>query len=190
MESDASQVLLLKKLCRCLEEQRQKSHREAIEWQNFGRFTAAVLQREVDSLERKLRVLQEKLDAVVRENSELQDMCFYLDKSREGSKSRSDGPGENARNKFRDGKIRSRVPVHSLCAEEMNKDESPAPQYSGITSQNTLHDKRVNKFDILSTKGILPQYFTAIVLHYGLLCICRSTRCCGHATEASGETRV
>ena len=157
MESDASQVLLLKKLCRRLEEQRQKSHQEAMEWQNFGRFTAAVLQREVDGFERKLRVLQEKLDAVARENSELQDMCFYLDKSREGSNSRSDERGKNTRSKFQeDGKIQPRVPVHALCAEEMNKDEGPALQYAGITSQNTLHDKRVNKFDILSTKGILP----------------------------------
>ena len=166
MESEASQALLLKKLCRCLEAQRQKSHHEAKEWQNFGRFTAAVLQREVDSFERKLRVLQEKLDAVVRENSELQDMCFYLDKSREGSKDRS---GKNVHSKYQDGKVQSRVPVHSLCAEEMNRDESPALQYAGITSQNTLHDKRVNKLDILSTKGNLYRTYSGSSLIWSLL---------------------
>lgn len=157
LEANAgAQISLLKELCRFLDGQRQKSHQKAVEWQNFGRFTAAVLQKEVEGFERKLRVLQEKLDRLVQENTELQEMCFYLDKSRKGSDSRDDEGDKSDRGKLSDKMKKSRVPVHSMCAVEMNKTEGPALQYSGFTSENTLHDKKVKKFNILGTKGTTP----------------------------------
>lgn len=151
LEANAGgQISSLKELCRLLDTQRQKSHQKAVEWQNFGRFTAAVLQKEVEGFERKLRVLQEKLDRLVQENTELQEMCFYLDKSRKGSDSQE---GDKSGRGNLSDKTKSRAPVYSMCAVEMNKSEGPALKYSGFTSENTLHDKKVKKFNILGTKG-------------------------------------
>ena len=144
-ESSSAEVPLLKKLCRSLDRQRQKNHQAAVEWQNFGRFTATVLQKEVENFERKLRVLQEKMDGLVQENRELREMCFYLDKSREVSESR----GKSSRGKLQDSNAKCRAPVHSMCAVEMNKDEGPTLQYTGITSENTLRDTRGKRFNIL-----------------------------------------
>ncbi|CAI7998310.1 Coiled-coil domain-containing protein 85C-A [Geodia barretti] len=154
-----AEVHLLRKLCRSLDAQRKKSHQEAVEWQNFGRFTAGVLQKEVEGFERKLRVLQERMDGLVRENGELQEMCFYLDKTRQ----KSSAEGVDARTTAgttavgRTGGTKQqgslRVPMHSMCAEEMNKDSGPPLQYAGITSDNTLRDKKgKNKFNLLDTK--------------------------------------
>lgn len=158
MESDreklAAQVHLLRKLCRSLDAQRKKSHRDAVEWQNFGSFTASVLQKETNGFERKLRVLQERMDGLLRENSELQEMCFYLDRSRENTSAERRDEGTVSRGKLGGGvKGPLRAPVHSLCAEEMNKDSGPPLQYAGITSDNTLRDKKGKNFSILDTKG-------------------------------------
>lgn len=156
MANAGAEASLLKELCRCLDRQRQKSHQKAVEWQNFGRFTATVLQKEVESFERKLRVLQERLDRLVQENTELQEMCFYLDKSRKGSDTYDDEGDKSSRGKLSKSRMKSRAPVHSMCAVEMNQDEGPALQYTGFTSENTLHDKKGKKFNILGTKGISP----------------------------------
>lgn len=138
---------LLRNLCRALDAQRQKSQKAALEWQTFGRFTAAVLQKEVEGFERKLRTLQEKLDRLAQENSELQEMCLYLDNTR----------GETDTATKSHGRLSSssgaRVPVHSICVKEMNTDETPVVQYAGLTSQNTLKDKRKKKFNLLGIQG-------------------------------------
>ena len=171
-ESASAEVRLLRKLCRSLDGQRQKSRKEAVEWQNFGRYTATVLQKEVAGFERKLRVLQEKLDQLVHENAELREMCLYLDKSREGSGGGGEG-GKSGHSKLQgSASSKSRAPVHSMCAAEMNKDEGPTPQYAGITSQNTLHDKRRKKFNLLGIKGMtcrhtyckLPRPYQCIII--------------------------
>jgi len=52
----------LKKSCYLLGEAQRKSKRVALEWQKFGKYTAAVLKNEVETFECKLRVLQEQLD--------------------------------------------------------------------------------------------------------------------------------
>ena len=73
----------LRSLCCFLDDSRQKNKEMAFEWQSFGRYTAAVLKNEVEIFECKLQVLQEKLDKIVQENSELREMCLYLDQSRD-----------------------------------------------------------------------------------------------------------
>ena len=168
-ESASAEVRLLRKLCRSLDGQRQKSRKEAVEWQNFGRYTATVLQKEVAGFERKLRVLQEKLDQLVHENAELREMCLYLDKSREGSGGGGEG-GKSGHSKLQGSTgSKSRAPVHSMCAAEMNKDEGPTPQYAGSTSHNTLHDKRRKKFNLLGIKGmtdtLIANYSSTISTH-------------------------
>lgn len=185
MEREESQVRkecrLLQHLCRALDAQRQKSQKAALEWQTFGRFTAAVLQKEVEGFERKLRVLQEKLDRLAQENSELQEMCLYLDKSR--------GETDAATNSH--GKLSSssgvRVPVHSLCVKEMNADETPVVQYAGLTSQNTLKDKRRKKFNLLGIKG-MGCMNKQIDIHDQHILLYRSKCRCGGARETSGKT--
>ena len=104
-----------------------------MEWQSFGKYTAAVLKNEVETFECKLQVLQEQLEKVVQENSELQEMCLYLDRSREQ-------PGkEAARLAIPEP---AKVTVHSFCAPELNKKEGTVPQFTGFTSQDTLKDSQ------------------------------------------------
>ena len=123
------------------------------------RFTAAVLQKEVEGFERKLRVLRERLEGVVRENGELQEMCFYLDKSRErrgveGDDGRATETSGGRKLGGGRGAFTFRAPVHSMCAEEMNRDPGPPLQYAGLTSDNTLRDKKGKSLNLLGTKGI------------------------------------
>ena len=119
----------LKKFCHLLDEAQQKSKQVALEWQNFGKYTAAVLKSEVETFECKLQVLQEQLDKQVRENVELQEMCLFLDKScgEEG------GSGEATPQN-------TDVSVHSICAPTLNKSGGKLPQYMGVTSKSTLKD--------------------------------------------------
>ena len=138
----AVEVGLLRKLCRSLDGQRKRSHQEAVEWQNFGQFTAEVLQKEAGSYERKLLLLQERLDGLARENGELREMCLYLDKSRDASISvGGSSGGESIKPREGDRPSSFKAPVHSMCAEEMNRDPGPTLRYAGITSDNTLRDK-------------------------------------------------
>lgn len=144
----AEEVILLKELCRSLDSQRKKSRQEAVEWQNFGRFTAAVLQKEADGFERKLRVLQERMGVLVRENDELKGETSRGKRAVEGSgfqhtRYRKLGGREDAS---------SKAPVHSMCAEEMNRDTSPLLHYPGMTSESTLRDKKT--LSLLGTKSI------------------------------------
>lgn len=107
----------------------------AIEWQNFGKYTATVLKNEVETFESKLHVLQEQLNKQVRENMELQEMCFYLDQSRgEEMKER------RSRKTTSTDSQNAVVSVHSLCAPVLNKTGGQVPQYVGVTSHYTLED--------------------------------------------------
>lgn len=148
----AEERVSLRKLCQVLETQRQQFQQLALEWQHFGQFTAAVLQKEVEGFERKLGVLQVRLDQLVQENSELQEMCLYLDKSRDekGEVGRRTGHG-----RFQSGTSKFQAPVHSMCVREMNKDSGQYPQYAGITSQITLKDKKKKKstFSFIGSQG-------------------------------------
>ena len=126
----------LRNLCCFLDDKRQKNRKTAVEWQSFGKYTAAVLKNEVETFECKLQVLQEQLEKVVQENSELQEMCLYLDQSRE----QQPEPGREA------ARLASpepaKVTVHSFCAPELNKKEGIIPQFTGSTSQDTLKDSQ------------------------------------------------
>ena len=148
---------LLRQLCRSLDTEREKSQKSAQEWQNFGRFTAAVLQKEVESFARKLRVLEERLQRLTQENSELQETCLYLDKFREETEEAPAYSGRHGRGKLKaagEGDPSGARPlVHSICAKEMNADESALVQYDGLTSKSTLKDKRRNKFSLLGVEG-------------------------------------
>lgn len=139
----------LRNLCHCLDNARQKNKMAAIEWQNFGKYTATVLKNEVETFESKLHVLQEQLNKQVRENMELQEMCFYLDQSRGEEKERR---SRNLKTTPTDSQ-NAVVSVHSLCAPVLNRTGGQVPQYMGVTSHYTLEDRHKKQYTWRNIQG-------------------------------------
>ncbi|KAM9340736.1 coiled-coil domain-containing protein 85C-A-like [Symphorus nematophorus] len=79
----------LRELCCFLDDDRQKGRRLAREWQRFGRYTAAVLWRDVGLYQHKLQDLEASQDALRTENLELKEIVLMLDEERSGAGSRS-----------------------------------------------------------------------------------------------------
>ena len=61
----------LRDLCCFLDDDRQKGKRLAREWQKFGRYTAKVMKQEVSSYQNKLQQLDDRQNALLRDNKEL-----------------------------------------------------------------------------------------------------------------------
>jgi len=72
----------LRDLCCFLDDDRQKGRKLAREWQRFGRYTASVMRQEVSNYQTKLRDLDGKQQAMVKDNIELKELCLYLDEER------------------------------------------------------------------------------------------------------------
>ncbi|XP_036605549.1 coiled-coil domain-containing protein 85C isoform X2 [Trichosurus vulpecula] len=79
----------LRELCCFLDDDRQKGKKLSREWQRFGRHTAGVLWKEVALSQQKLRELEARQEALVRENLELKEIVLMLDEERSGAGSRS-----------------------------------------------------------------------------------------------------
>ncbi|XP_035698549.1 coiled-coil domain-containing protein 85C-A-like isoform X4 [Branchiostoma floridae] len=77
----------LRDLCCFLDDDRQKGRKLAREWQRFGRYTATVMRQEVAAYQTKLKELETKQDELIHDNMELKELCLYLDREREGSRS-------------------------------------------------------------------------------------------------------
>jgi len=72
----------LRDLCCFLDDDRQKGKRLAREWQKFGRYTGKVMKQEVTAYQGKLANLDTRQSDLLRENSDLKDLCLYLDEER------------------------------------------------------------------------------------------------------------
>ncbi|XP_078260899.1 coiled-coil domain-containing protein 85A isoform X2 [Rhinoraja longicauda] len=72
----------LRDLCCFLDDDRQKGKKVSREWQRLGRYTAGVMRKEVALYLQKMKELESKQDEVVRENSELKEICLMLDEER------------------------------------------------------------------------------------------------------------
>lgn len=72
----------LRDLCCFLDDDRQKGRKLAREWQRFGRYTASVMRQEVSSYQGKLKQLESRQQELVKDNSELKELCLYLDEER------------------------------------------------------------------------------------------------------------
>ncbi len=72
----------LRELCCYLDDDRRNCRRVAKEWQKFGRYTVTVMRSEVLSYSEKLNKLETKQTDLIKENSELRDLCLYLDNRR------------------------------------------------------------------------------------------------------------
>ena len=138
----------LRNLCHRLDDAGQKNKKAAIEWQNFGKYTATVLKKEVETFENKLHVLQDQLNKQVRENMELQEMCFYLDQSRGEEKAERGGRKTPSTDSHK-----TVVSVHSLCAPVLNKAGGRVPQYMGVTSHYTLEDGHKKQYSWRTIQG-------------------------------------
>ncbi|XP_043838265.1 coiled-coil domain-containing protein 85C isoform X4 [Dromiciops gliroides] len=79
----------LRELCCFLDDDRQKGKKLSREWQRFGRHTAGVLWKEVALSQQKLRELEARQEALLRENLELKEIVLMLDEERSGAGSRS-----------------------------------------------------------------------------------------------------
>ncbi|OPL21101.1 hypothetical protein AM593_07623, partial [Mytilus galloprovincialis] len=87
----------LRDLCCFLDDDRQRSRKLAREWQRFGRYTSSVMRSEVSTYQQKLADLESKQEEMVLENSELKELCLYLDQERlrYNSNLRDDGDGSS-----------------------------------------------------------------------------------------------
>ncbi|XP_041070769.1 coiled-coil domain-containing protein 85C-like isoform X4 [Carcharodon carcharias] len=79
----------LRELCCFLDDDRQKGKKLSREWQRFGRFTASVMWKEVATYQQKLRELEAKQEALLKENLELKEIALMLDEERNDAGSRS-----------------------------------------------------------------------------------------------------
>lgn len=86
----------LRDLCCFLDDDRQRSRKLAREWQRFGRYTASVMRSEVSAYQEKLKALENKQDELISENTELKELCLYLDQERiRFTQTRDDGDGSS-----------------------------------------------------------------------------------------------
>ncbi|XP_023445160.1 coiled-coil domain-containing protein 85C isoform X1 [Dasypus novemcinctus] len=72
----------LRELCCFLDDDRQKGRKLAREWQRFGRHAAGAVWHEVARSQQKLRELEARQDALLRENLELKELLLLLDEER------------------------------------------------------------------------------------------------------------
>ncbi|XP_078090450.1 coiled-coil domain-containing protein 85C-like isoform X2 [Mustelus asterias] len=79
----------LRELCCFLDDDRQKGKKLSREWQRFGRFTASAVWKEVAAHQHKLRELEARQEALLRENLELKEIALMLDEERTEAGSRS-----------------------------------------------------------------------------------------------------
>ncbi|XP_073494635.1 coiled-coil domain-containing protein 85C [Phyllobates terribilis] len=86
----------LRELCCFLDDDRQKGKKLSREWQRFGRHTASVMWKEVGSYHQKLKELEAKQEALIRDNLELKEIVLMLDEERNGAGSRSSIDSQNS----------------------------------------------------------------------------------------------
>ncbi|KAG9481137.1 hypothetical protein GDO78_010405 [Eleutherodactylus coqui] len=86
----------LRELCCFLDDDRQKGKKLSREWQRFGRHTASVMWKEVGSYQQKLKELETKQEALIRDNLELKEIVLMLDEERNGAGSRSSIDSQNS----------------------------------------------------------------------------------------------
>ncbi|XP_039740125.1 coiled-coil domain-containing protein 85C isoform X1 [Pteropus medius] len=72
----------LRELCCFLDDDRQKGRKLAREWQRFGRHAAGAVWHEVARSQQKLRELEVRQEALLRENLELKELVLLLDEER------------------------------------------------------------------------------------------------------------
>nr|KAF6499347.1 coiled-coil domain containing 85C [Molossus molossus] len=93
----------LRELCCFLDDDRQKGRKLAREWQRFGRHAAGAVWHEVARSQQKLRELEARQEALLRENLELKELVLLLDEERAalaggaGSAGGSGGGGAGSR---------------------------------------------------------------------------------------------
>ena len=74
----------LQELSVFLDDDRKKCRRLAKEWQRFGRHTVTVLRGEMAGYQEKNKTLESRQQKLLKENTELRDLCVYLDQQRSG----------------------------------------------------------------------------------------------------------
>ncbi|KAI4535182.1 hypothetical protein MG293_014408 [Ovis ammon polii] len=83
----------LRELCCFLDDDRQKGRKLAREWQRFGRHAAGAVWHEVARSQQKLRELEARQEALLRENLELKELVLLLDEERAALAGSAGGAG-------------------------------------------------------------------------------------------------
>ncbi|KAM9646079.1 coiled-coil domain-containing protein 85C [Trichechus inunguis] len=87
----------LRELCCFLDDDRQKGRKLAREWQRFGRHAAGAVWHEVARSQQKLRELEARQEALLRENLELRELLLLLDEERAALAAGAGGGGAGSR---------------------------------------------------------------------------------------------
>ncbi|XP_060907237.1 coiled-coil domain containing 85A, like isoform X2 [Labrus mixtus] len=72
----------LRDLCCFLDDDRQKGKRVSREWQRLGRYSASIMRKEVTLYLQKLKELELRQEEVIKENTELKELCLLLDEEK------------------------------------------------------------------------------------------------------------
>lgn len=122
----------------------------SLEWQNFGKYTAQVLKNEVETAEKKIRLLKERVEKLTKENKELKEMCLYLNQTQGGSDSKLTPP------EF------TELLVHTKFLSKLNAHSGLVPQYTGLTGGATLNDSRPKRGYVASGRVKDPEVVEAL----------------------------
>ncbi|XP_049755518.1 coiled-coil domain-containing protein 85C isoform X1 [Elephas maximus indicus] len=87
----------LRELCCFLDDDRQKGRKLAREWQRFGRHAAGAVWHEVARSQQKLRELEARQEALLRENLELKELLLLVDEERAALAAGAGGGGAGSR---------------------------------------------------------------------------------------------
>src|SRR6218665_190972 len=160
----------LQDLCCFLDTSRQNDQRVVQEWQKFGRYTSDVMSSDVRTFQKKLGVLEARLDALTKENIELKELCLLLADDRatqEPGQIRDMGDGSSS-----DSPSNDKLPVPGPINRNGSADEiSPAlngkaNSVCDLCMYDMLLMHRVS-FNV-SLRGTLYIEFTSVYL----LCLC------------------
>ena len=125
-----------------LDSGQQRSKNLALEWQNFGKYTAQVLKNEVETAEQKIRLLKEQVEKLTKENKELKEMCLYLNQIQGGSDSKLTPPEV------------TELLVHTKFLSKLNAHGGVVPHYVGLTGRATLNDSRPPKRGYVASRRV------------------------------------
>lgn len=169
-----------------LDDDRLKARKIAKEWQKFGKYTSTVMRQEVTAYQMKLYELEQKQEALLRENMELKELCLYLDDSRAEQRtcqvqpsqshsrpqSREKPPGDEAPEFALSGHRRPPVPppyaaavagdgTYSSSARKAN------PRGPSLDSDKTRHHAHLTQGRLISCQEV-PDPMTALTDHADL----------------------
>ncbi|XP_067384528.1 coiled-coil domain-containing protein 85A-like isoform X1 [Channa argus] len=117
----------LRDLCCFLDDDRQKGKRVSREWQRLGRYSASVMRKEVVIYLQKLKELEQRQVEVIRENTELKEVCLMLEEERAAAVAGGGGGGKQEQ-------------VGPGCRSSIDSQNSSSQMGGGVPAPGMMRD--------------------------------------------------